>query len=327
MNTLDTSMKMTGLVPVGGGSAARPPFDNFSFEDMAQITLDAIGDAVMVVDPDGQVIYLNRVAQRMTGWTREAALGRPIDQVLFIFDGVTRERATSPGERAINEGQIVELALGSVLVRRDGTDIAIEDSAAPIYSHDGSSVAGAVIVFHYASQSDSEIQRMTHLAQHDFLTGLPNRMLVRERLTQAIGMARRHSKQIALLFLDLDHFKEVNDTCGHAVGDHLLQEVAVQIGRCVRTTDTVCRYGGDEFVVLLSEVNEREDAVQIAEKLLAGVVGPSMIDGHELQVSLSIGISVYPADGLDAETLILNADADMYDNKVGDRSSESALVL
>ena len=295
-------------------------FDAFSFEDMAQITLDAIGDAVLVVDPYGKVIYLNHVAETMTGWSSERAIGRAVEQVFFIFDGTTRERAISPGQRAIDEGKIVELALGSVLVRRDGSDLAIEDSAAPIHDSKGQ-VAGAVIVFHDASRSGSEIQKMSHHAQHDFLTGLPNRMLLMERLTQAVGMAHRHSKHIALLFLDLDHFKAINDTFGHSVGDHLLQEVATEISACVRTTDTVCRHGGDEFVVLLTEINERDDAVQIAEKLLARFKSPRIIDGHEFQVSLSIGISIYPENGLDADTLMHHADKSMYTVKKSARDN------
>ncbi len=295
-------------------------FDDFSFEDMAKITLDAIGDAVLVVDPKGSLIYLNRVAEKMTGWSREEALGRPIEQIFFIFDGVTRERAKSPAQRAINEGRIVGLALGSVLVRRDGSDLAIEDSAAPIRNRCGE-IAGAVIVFHDARQSGAAMEKMNHLAQHDFLTGLPNRMLLRERLTQAIGMAIRHSKQLALLFLDLDEFKQINDTHGHGVGDHLLQDVAAEVKACVRGTDTVSRHGGDEFVILLSEIEERQDAIHVAEKLLAQFALPRTIDGHELQVNLSIGISVYPENGVDAETLMHNADTAMYTTKGNGRNS------
>lgn len=295
-------------------------FGDFSFEDMAQITLDAIGDGVLVVDPKGILIYLNRVAEKLTGWSREEALGRPVEQVFFIFDGITRERAKSPAQRAINEGRIVELALGSVLIRRDGSDVAIEDSASPIRNRCGE-IAGAVIVFHDASQSGAEMEKMNHLAQHDFLTGLPNRMLLMERLTQAIGMANRHSKQLALLFLDLDYFKQINDSYGHRVGDHLLQEVAEEIKACVRGTDTVSRHGGDEFVILLTEIEERQDAIYVAEKLLAQFALPRIIDGHELQVNLSIGISVYPENGSDAETLMHNADTAMYTTKGNGRNS------
>lgn len=317
------SASYTGSGRRRGIGINRPPLaslESMSFEEMAQITLDAIGDAVLVVDPRGKVIYLNTVAETMTGWPREEALGRPIEQVFFIFDGVTRERAPSPSQRAIDENRIVELALGSVLIRRDGIDLAIEDSAAPIHNRQGRTV-GAVIVFHDARQSVPEIKRMSHQAQHDFLTGLPNRMLLRERLTQAIGMAGRHSKTIALLFLDLDYFKQINDSYGHGVGDHLLQEIAAEINECVRATDTVSRHGGDEFVILLTEIEEQQDAAQVAEKVLAQFAAPRFIDGHELTVTMSIGIATYPDNGLDAEALMTAADSAMYASKNNGRNS------
>ncbi|MDF0750763.1 diguanylate cyclase [Marinobacter sp. 71-i] len=301
----------------------QPPTGGFvdvSFENMAQITLDAIGDAVLVVDPKGKVIYLNKVAETMTGWSREEAFGRPVEQVFFVFDGATRERAPSPAERAISENRTVELALGSVLICRDGTDMAIEDSAAPIHDRHGKT-AGAVIVFHDARQSGTVIQQMSHHAQHDFLTGLPNRMLLVERLTQAIGMSRRRGKKTALLFLDLNRFKQINDEFGHATGDHLLQYVAEEIGSCVRATDTICRYGGDEFVILLPEIDEIQDAAQVAEKVLSRFTRPHTVNGQELQVALSIGIAVHPENGPDAETLMLNADTAMYASKETGQSS------
>ncbi|TGN40217.1 diguanylate cyclase domain-containing protein [Marinobacter confluentis] len=296
------------------------PLGNISFEDMALITLDAISDAVMVVDPDGKLIYLNKVAEKMTGWPRAEALGRYVEQVFFIFDGATRERAPNPAQRAIEENQIVELALGRILVRRDGKVVAIEDSAAPIIDRNGRAT-GAVIVFHDARQSGAAIQEMSYRAQHDFLTGLPNRMCLMERLTHAIGMANRHNKKIAVLFLDMDDFKMINDTHGHAVGDHLLQEVSTELQSCVRTTDTVSRHGGDEFVILLTEIEERQDAAQIAEKVLARFASPRTIDGIELQVALSIGIAVYPENGTDADTMMRNADVAMYATKANGRNS------
>ncbi len=307
----------------GAGRVNDPPTDAFgdlALGDMAQITLDCIGDAVLVVDPKGTIIYLNKVAETLTGWSSEMALGRPQEEVFFTIDGTTRERGASPAQRAISEDRVVELALGSILIRHDGSGIAIEDSAAPIHNRFGK-LAGAVIVFHDASQSQSEMQKMNHLAQHDVLTDLPNRLLLMERLTQAIGMANRHHKQVALLFLDLDHFKEINDSFGHGVGDQLLREVAADIVDCVRATDTVSRHGGDEFVVLLAEIEDRQDTVKIAEKLLARFAAPRMIDGHDLQVSLSIGISVYPENGLDADTLMQNADTAMYTSKDNGRNN------
>lgn len=303
-----------------GDEPVQTAFGDMSFGDMAQITLNSIGDAVLVVNPQGEVIYLNTVAEKLTGWSSKAALGHPVEDVFRIVDGTTRERAVSPSRRAISEGRIVELELGSVLIRKDGTDLAIEDSAAPILNRSGA-IVGAVIVFHDARESRTVTARMSHQAHHDSLTGLPNRLLLMERLNQAIGMAGRHHKQIALLFLDLDHFKEINDAYGHAVGDHLLRDIAGDIVSCVRGTDTVSRLGGDEFVILLTQVEAMRDAAQVAEKLLAKFARPRVIDGHSLKVTLSIGISSYPENGLDAGALMQNADSAMYVTKSQGRNN------
>lgn len=304
----------------GEDEAGHTAFGDMSFGDMAQITLNAIGDAVLVADPAGRVIYMNKVAETLTGWSSAESLGKPVEDIFFIVDGSTRERMVSPSKRAMSQDRIVELELGSILIRHDGTDLAIEDSAAPILNRLGRTV-GAVIVFHDARESRTVTEMMSHHAQHDILTDLPNRLLLMERLTQAIGMASRNHKQIALLFLDLDHFKDINDSFGHAVGDHLLRDVAADIVSCVRTTDTVSRLGGDEFVILLSQIEEMHDAVQVAEKLLERVARLRVIDGHRLRITLSIGISSYPENGLDAAALMGNADAAMYRSKAEGRNS------
>jgi len=162
---------------------------------------------------------------------------------------------------------------------------------------------------------------MVHLAHHDFLTGLPNRVLLTERLAQAIGLARRRGKQVALLFIDLDFFKHINDSLGHVIGDRLLQAAADRLVSCVRKTDTVCRQGGDEFVILLSEIEQVQDAARVADKLLLAFANPALVDGHELHVSLSMGISVYPDDGLSAEAVLQNADTAMYYAKANGRNN------
>lgn len=306
--------------PPGQEAADQTAFGDMSFGDMAQITLNAIGDAVLVADPEGKVIYMNRVAETLTGWASAEALGKPVEDVFFIVDGTTRERMVSPSKRAMHQDRIVELELGSILIRHDGTDLAIEDSAAPILNRLGR-IVGAVIVFHDARESRTVTEMMSHHAQHDILTDLPNRLLLMERLTQAIGMASRNHKQIALLFLDLDHFKDINDTFGHAVGDHLLRDVAADIVSCVRATDTVSRLGGDEFVILLTQIEETRDAAQVAEKLLEKVARARIIDGHRLRVTLSIGVSHYPENGLDAAALMDNADAAMYCSKSEGRNN------
>ncbi len=291
----------------------------FEEKERAQVTLNSIGDAVLTTDLQGNVTYLNLVAEAMTGWSREAALGRPLSEVFRIIDGGTREIGINPAQRAIKEDLTFGLAVDCVLIRRDGFESAIEDSAAPIHNREGQ-VIGAVLVFHDVSESRAVALRMAHLAQHDFLTGLPNRVLLTERLAQSLGLANRHRKQVALLFLDLDHFKNINDSLGHAVGDQLLQSVADRLTANVRATDTVCRQGGDEFVILLAEIEQPLDATYVAEKLLAAFAAPHLIDGQELHVSLSIGISIYPDDGDNVDTVMQNADTAMFHAKANGRN-------
>ena len=284
----------------------------FLERERAQVTLDSIGDAVVTTDIAGKVTYLNSVAEKMSGWMREEARGRPFGEVIHIVDATTgKSPARNPMARAIEQDQSVGLAADSVLVRRDGAEYAIEDSAAPIHSRDGR-VIGAVIVFHDASESRAVKARMSHLAQYDFLTDLPNPVLLSDRMTQAIARARRYKKQLAVLFIDLDDFKRINDTLGHATGDQVLQSVALRLKACVRESDTVSRRGGDEFVVLLSEITRADDAAHSADKLIAAVTAAHTVAGQDLLVTASIGISIYPRDAADAESLLKCADAAMY---------------
>ncbi len=292
----------------------------FEETERAQVTLNSIGDAVLVTDLLGNVTYLNLEAETMTGWSREEAQGRKLPEVFRIIDGSTRKTAADPARRALKEDRTVGLAANCVLIRRDGYESAIEDSAAPIHNRSGN-VIGAVIVFHDVSQSRAMAQKMAHLAQHDFLTGLPNRALLTERFTQSIGQAKRHRRQVALLYLDLDDFKHINDSLGHALGDQVLQSVAQRLVACVRTTDMVCRQGGDEFVILLDEIEQPQDAAQIADKLLAVFAKAHRINNQELHVSASIGISIYPDDGHDVETIMQNADTAMFHAKAVGRNN------
>ena len=162
---------------------------------------------------------------------------------------------------------------------------------------------------------------MSHLAQHDVLTDLPNRVLFNDRLTQAIALAERQGKQLAVMFVDLDHFKKINDSLGHEVGDKLLRSVAERLRACVRRSDTVSRLGGDEFVVLLSQVEHAEDAAISARKTLRALTAPHIIDSKSLDINVSIGVSAYPIDGQDAESLINRADNAMYEAKQRGRNN------
>ena len=292
----------------------------FAERERAQVTLNSIGDAVLSTDIEGNVTYLNLVAEKMTGWSREEASGRPLAEVLQIVDGETREPARNPMKLAVRQSKTVGLISDRILIRRDGSESAIEDSAAPIHDR-GGKVTGTVMVFHDVSESRALTLKMSHLAQHDFLTDLPNRMLLNDRITQAIALARRHDNQLAVLFLDLDRFKHINDSLGHAIGDQLLQSVAGRLAACVRSSDTVSRQGGDEFVILLSKVEHAKDAAYSAEKMLTVLTAPHRIAQHDLHVTVSIGIGIYPDDGQDAETLIQGADTAMYHAKESGRNN------
>jgi diguanylate cyclase (GGDEF)-like protein/PAS domain S-box-containing protein len=287
--------------------------------ERAVAMLDSIGDAVLSTDLVGNVVYLNPIAEHMTGWSAAEARGRPLHEVLQIIDADSRESVRDTLTMAMRRDAIVGLGENCLLIGRDGHESAIEDTAAPVHDRDGQ-VTGAVIVFRDIGAARALSLRMSHLAQHDILTGLPNRLLLTDRLDRAIAAARRHGVSLAVLFLDLDGFKRINDSLGHATGDRMLQSVARRLAAGVRDSDTVSRHGGDEFIVLLSEVVCAEDAMFSADKLLAAIAVPHRIDGQALQVTASVGISLYPADGTDPEILLQQADLALLRAKAHRRS-------
>jgi diguanylate cyclase (GGDEF)-like protein/PAS domain S-box-containing protein len=305
-----------------GGMIERTAYSEALFEEKerAQITLNSIGDAVVTTDISGQITYLNRVAEGLTGWLQAEAVGRPLEEVFRIVDAVTRKTAQNPMTLAIRSNNTVALSPDCVLVRRDGVEAAIEDSTAPIHDRRGA-VTGAVMVFHDATAARAMTVKMSYLAQHDSLTDLPNRVLLNDRLSEAITLSGRHQRKLAVLFLDLDRFKHINDSLGHAVGDRLLQSVARRLLKCVRSSDTLGRHGGDEFVLLLWEVRHAEDAAITATNILEALRKPHHIGDHELHITGSIGIVTYPEDGTDAETLMKKADMALYHAKETGRDS------
>jgi diguanylate cyclase (GGDEF)-like protein/PAS domain S-box-containing protein len=292
----------------------------FCDKERAQVTLNSIGDAVLSTDGNWRITFLNPVAEKLTGWTNAEAGGRQLVDVFQVIDAATRERIVPCLEFEIEKGRTVILPPNCLLVRRDGHESPIEDSAAPIHDRSGR-IGGMVVVFHDVSETQAMAQKMTHLAEHDILTSLPNRALLDDRLEQGIARAQRHNRRLGVLFIDLDHFKHINDSLGHLIGDQLLKAVALRITPCVRNSDTVSRQGGDEFIVLLSEISQAEDAAVIADKIRLAVLEPYTIANHLLHLTTSIGISVYPEDGADSETIIHSADTAMYHAKEKGRNN------
>jgi diguanylate cyclase (GGDEF)-like protein/PAS domain S-box-containing protein len=285
-----------------------------------QIILNSIGEAVLSTDISGTVTYLNRAAERMTGWSCKEAAGRPMAEVFRILDATSRRTTLNPIQMEVGKNRPVQLRPNCILIRRDGLEMPIEVSVSPLHDRRGQ-VSGAVTVVRDVTAARAMSLQMTHSALHDVLTGLPNRMLLIDRVNRAIALASLHMKKFAVLFLDLDGFKHINDSLGHPVGDKLLQSVAKRLADCVCPSDTISRQGGDEFVVLLQEVDQPDEAATMARRILEAVAGAHSVGQHNLHVTTSIGLSVYPDDGLDAETLIKNSDTAMYQAKENGRQT------
>jgi len=292
----------------------------FLERERAQVMLNSIGDGVLSTDVSGNVTYLNAVAEVLTGWPWKEAAGRPATEIFKIIDGSTREPSRNPLELAIQENKVVGLATNCILVRRDGDESGIEDSSAPIHNREGH-VTGGVMVFHDVSVARALALQMSHLSQHDCLTDLPNRILLKVLLTHAMALARRHDYRLAVLFLDLDRFKNINEALGHVMGDRLLKMVAERLVACLRASDRVSREGADEFVVMLSDIRGVDHAAEVAKKILSDLMVPYSIDQHNLDITASIGISIYPDDFEDAEALLKAADTAMSDAKKQGRNN------
>lgn len=298
----------------------RTELELFKQKQLAIVTLESIGDAVITTNMQSEVTYLNPVAEKMTGWSKSEALGRPILEVFRILNESTRKLAPNPVDVVLAHNKTCGLANHTLLIAKSGAEYAIEDSAAPILDQVGN-ILGVVLVFHDVSNARQMAQKMTYLAEHDYLTDLPNRLLLTDRITQAISAAKRRHSKLAILFIDIDHFKRVNDTLGHEIGDQLLKVLSKRIQLCIRASDTLSRQGGDEFVVLLPELHEDAVPAEIAQKILLAIKNPINIATHELYITASIGIAVYPDDGESVDVLTRHADAAMYHAKNSGRNN------
>jgi diguanylate cyclase (GGDEF)-like protein/PAS domain S-box-containing protein len=275
--------------------------------ELAEVTLRSIGDAVITTDPQLRVTSLNPIAEAMTGWSGMEAQGRPIEEIFQLFDARSGEAVANPLRAAIGHNSIVDLAGRTLLRHRHGFDTPVEDSSAPIHDHAGN-VIGGVLVFHDVSETRALALKMIHLTQHDTLTGLPNRSQLHEHIGQAIATANRRQQRAALLYIDIDNFKQVNELHGHAAGDRVLRAFAAQLQRCLSGDELLSRYGGDEFVVMLPHLESAGDAASLGQRLIDHGE-QTRVDGlAELALQLSIGISVYPDDAIEPDGLLQHAE-------------------
>lgn len=261
----------------------------YSEKEKAEVTLHSIGDAVITSDKSGCVDYLNPVAERLIGFELSQVMGEPIEDVMRLIDEVTREAVPNPVTLCLREGEVIELAGHTLLVRQDGVEVAIADSAAPITDHSGL-VIGAVMVFHDVGHARNLQRQLSYQAKHDALTGLFNRREFELRLNELIAEARNQQTEHVMCYLDLDQFKVVNDTCGHIAGDELLRQLAQLLQSKVRDSDVLARLGGDEFGVLLQHCS-LDQARSIAEDLRRAVRDYRFIFGeHSFEIGVSIGV-------------------------------------
>ena len=290
----------------------------FEEKERMRLTLQSIGDAVLCTDANARVTYINPVAERMTGWSAFAAAGEHIDKVASLRVAGSLASDISPLCQALAQVRTLGPTPGVVLQRADGQQFDVKESASPITDRHGQ-VTGAVMVLHDVTESVAMAARLAHLAHYDALTNLPNRVLLQDRAAQALALVRRAGQQVAVLYLDLDGFKQINDTLGHDMGDLLLIEFARRLGAVVRQSDTVCRQGGDEFVALLPGLENVAQACVVARKILAICAQPLQVQGRALTIGVSGGIAMFPQQGETFEELARHADVAMYAAKRGGR--------
>ena len=295
----------------------------FREHELSEVTLRSIADGVITTDVGGRVTYLNPVAEALTGWSLDEACGRSID---VVYQAVAHNGGASvldPLTIAVGEERVVWLGSNATLRQRYGGEVPIEDSAAPIRDRSGA-VVGAVLVFHDVTQQRALASQMAHMAHHDPLTDLPNRTLFRDRLEQAMNQASRTGRGVAVLFGDLDRFKHVNDTLGHAVGDRVMVEVANRLLGCIGEGDTVSRWAGDEFGILCPQVDISGTATSdLAGRIVRAISEPIRVDGYPepVEIGISLGIALYPLDASGSDELMQAADVALYDVKRNGRGN------
>ncbi len=283
----------------------------FAEKERAQVTLQSIGDAVISTDADGRIEYINPVAETLTAWSLDEARGRPIADVLNLVNEITREPIENPLMCALDRGGAGFPGDHSVLITRSGQEVAIQESAAPICDRQGR-VIGAVIVFHDVTKERRLKRALSYQASHDALTGLINRREFDNRLHAAVLSAQRGEGSYALLYIDLDQFKVVNDTCGHQAGDRLLRDVTGLLQTRVRASDTIARLGGDEFGVLL-EGCTLEQATRIAEGVRQAIRDYRFMWGAStLSVGASVGVVQIKPETENVASIMSAADIACY---------------
>jgi len=284
---------------------------------LASLVLESTVEGVVITNADRRIVWVNEAFCRITGYGADEVVGETPRALAAARQSpaLAKEILRALRERGMWSGEIAN--------RRKGGAVFPEWLSVSTVRDAQGRVSNYVALFSDISERKASEERIRFLSEHDFLTGLPNRALFEDRIEQLIVCAQRTGERFAVLFIDLDRFKTINDTCGHTVGDLLLKEVTARIGSVLRNSDTVSRQGGDEFIVMLRQIEAGEDAARVAEKLIEAIGAPCRLDGHEVLTSPSIGIALYPDDGETMSALIRNADTAMYHSKDQGRNTFS----
>ncbi|MDH5257177.1 MAG: EAL domain-containing protein [Gammaproteobacteria bacterium] len=289
-------------------------------KEQAEVTLQSIADGVITLNKDDEVLYMNPIAELLTGINNTDALNRPLESVFNIIDHSTGKTVTNQLLQYLKSSESGDFQKRHILQNKQGEKYTIRATVGKI---DGSTLVsnGNVLAFSDVTETTNLLDHMSYQATHDILTGLPNRILLLERLIHSLATAGRHDYKVAVLFIDIDKFKNVNDGFGHKTGDQLLTEIASRLKANTRDEDTVARLGGDEFVVVLDQIPKTSDVAKVTQKIITSFQDPVRIVNHEFYVTCSIGIAIYPKDAPNADTLLKNADIAMYSAKERGRNN------
>ncbi|MGF2038458.1 MAG: diguanylate cyclase domain-containing protein [Nostoc sp. CmiVER01] len=274
--------------------------------------INSMGCAVIVTYANGCIQMMNTKAEQITGWKQSEAFGKDLIEVVSLVDKDVGERIENLARYVIKSGEIFNLPENCALITKDSKEIAIGDNVAPIRDQNGN-VTGAVLVFQDITKRKQTEAQLIRNAFYDGLTELPNRVLFLDRLRQTIERSkRRNDYYFAVLFLDLDGFKEINDRFGHGIGDDFLVAIARRLESCLRGGDTVARFGGDEFTVLLEDIKDITDATNVAKRIQDALRLPINLNGYQLSATASIGITWNFSNYEEPATLLRDADIAMY---------------
>jgi diguanylate cyclase (GGDEF)-like protein/PAS domain S-box-containing protein len=307
---LDKNGRLLRLLGVEVDITERKLYEDALFreKESAQITLQSIGDGVITTDANSNVEYVNPVAEELTGWKVDDASGRPIDEIFRGFHEETCEPLENPLAVSMRRDRAIKSVRPTLLIRRDGNELYIESTASPIRDGNGT-VTGGVLVFHDVSESRDLNRRLSYHASHDILTGLVNRREFENRVERALKSAKARETSYALLYLDLDQFKIVNDSCGHSAGDALLGQLGALLKSKIRWRDTLARLGGDEFGVLLESCS-LEEAMNTAETLRMAIGEYKFVwEERNFRLGVSVGVVPITADNEDVAALLTAADS------------------